>query len=396
MIGKKPVKVGDSAGMTQEEFAKSRIGIGGSDQAVLYGYSPWNSMYGLWAKCCGMKKYVFKEEDDYAKEKGHILEPLVAEVFQRKTGFKVINDTGIYHHADYSFMRVNLDRMYERETQDKYGNKKTIRGVLELKTTFPENAAVEEYWKKGKCPEYYRLQVLFYLAVMDLDEAYIACMWGFDEKKNYACVRIERNMEEEADLIERNVRFWNTYVIPRKKPPLELSKKPKNTLADLRAYSGFADPNLPCVIFHPDYSVDVEEMEAVDEQIAELKARIKELEEIKLRLEIPFVEAMGQATVGMIPARENDSYYEVAYKARKQTVISAKNLMEKHPELMSEYTKVKIGELRADYPQICEELSEQAGDENRSMKIRKKKFTAKTRSIYRQRMAQLQKGACGT
>lgn len=45
-------------------------------------------------------------------------------------------------------------------------------------------------------------------------------------------------------------------------------------------------------------------MEAVDEQIAELKARIKELEEIKLRLEIPFVEAMGQATVGMIPARE--------------------------------------------------------------------------------------------
>lgn len=63
------------------------------------------------------------------------------------------------------------------------------------------------------------------------------------------------------------------------------AKKPKNTLADLRAYSGFADPNLPCVIFHPDYSVDVEEMEAVDEQIAELKARIKELEEIKLRLE---------------------------------------------------------------------------------------------------------------
>ena len=76
----------------------------------------------------------------------------------------------------------------------------------------------------------------------------------------------------------------------------------------------------------------------------------------------------------MIPASENDSYYEVAYKARKQTVISAKNLMEKHPELMSEYTKVKIGELRADYPQICEELSEQAGDENRSMKIRKKKL----------------------
>lgn len=35
--------------------------------------------------------------------------------------------------------------------------------------------------------------------------------------------------------------------------------------------------------------------------------------------------------MGMIPARENDSYYEVAYKARKQTVISAKNLMEKHP-----------------------------------------------------------------
>lgn len=85
-----------------------------------------------------------------------------------------------------------------------------------MKTTFPENAAVEEYWKKGKCPEYYRLQVLFYLAVMDLDEAYIACMWGFDEKKNYACVRIERNMEEEADLIERNVRFWNTYVIQGK------------------------------------------------------------------------------------------------------------------------------------------------------------------------------------
>ena len=108
MIGKKPVKVGDSAGMTQEEFAKSRIGIGGSDQAVLYGYSPWNRMYGLWAKCCGMKKYVFKEEDDYAKEKGHILEPLVAEVFQRKTR----SSEGIYYRSYrqiYMFFLVWLD-----------------------------------------------------------------------------------------------------------------------------------------------------------------------------------------------------------------------------------------------------------------------------------------------
>ena len=390
MTGKKPVLIGDSAGMSEEEFARSRIGIGGSDQAVIYGLSPWNSMYGFWAKCCGMKKMMILPDNDYQKKKGHILEELVAEVFRRRTGFRVINDTGIYHHADYPYLRANLDRIYERTALDKDGNPVTIRGILEIKTTFPQNKAVEQYWKKGICPEYYRLQVMFYMAVMDLDEAYIACMWGFDEKENYVQIRITRNLAEEEEMLERNRKFWETYVVPRRQPPLSYTIKPKEVIRELREYSGFADPGKPCVVFESSYKTDAEEIEAVEKQISELKKEIETLEEMKQRLQIPIIAEMGTATEGIIMVSGNEpEYYEITYKPRSRSYISAKRLMEENPELVAEYANIRIRDLKAAQPQVYEKLVEKKGEEARVLSIRKKKFPASTRKAYMNRIAAL-------
>lgn len=390
MTGKKPMIVGDTKGMTQEEFARSRIGIGGSDQATLAGLSPWNSLYGLWSRCRGKKRTVFKpdEEEDYRLEKGHLLEPLVAEVFRRKTGFRVFDDTSIFAREDYPFLRANIDRFYERESIRETGERHTVRGILELKTTFPESQDVWNLWKKGICPEHYRLQVLFYMMVLDLDEAYVACMWGFDEKKDYVHIRIERDMEEEAELLKRNVDFWDQFVIPGKKPPLTFSRKPEAVIRDIRAYTGFADPEAPCVIFQSDYLDDVHEIEAIDREIQSLKNKMDGLAEMKKKLQIPFVEAMGNSVTGILACGDGD-YYEVAYKPRGKSVVPVAKLLYGYPDLVEKYTKVLVTDLRADYPAVFEKVSEKVGEDSRQLTIRKKKFNEKSRSAYERRLKEI-------
>ena len=125
----KPVVVGDTANMSDEEFTQSRTGIGGSDQATLLGLSPYSCLYELWLKCTGETMPVQKET--FEKKRGHILEELVAEMFRNQTGYIVLDDTSIYVHPQYPYLRANLDRIYQRPQFDPDGNVLgTIEGIL--------------------------------------------------------------------------------------------------------------------------------------------------------------------------------------------------------------------------------------------------------------------------
>lgn len=94
-------------------------------------------------------------EDENAKQKelGHLLEPVVARVFAAETGSEIIEDYGMYQHAEYPFAIADIDYLYRLGTTE---------GVLECKSTTYHKAGD---YQNDCTPIHYELQVRFYLEV---------------------------------------------------------------------------------------------------------------------------------------------------------------------------------------------------------------------------------------
>ena len=129
-----PTLLCDTAGMTREHWLECRMHgpdgdipytIGGSDVAAVLGVSPWVTPLELWR----IKKGLMQPDDTAnaaAKAMGLLMEPIVAQCYAKATGNTVIEDTGLYQHADYPYALANLDYRLEENGR---------QGVLECKTT---------------------------------------------------------------------------------------------------------------------------------------------------------------------------------------------------------------------------------------------------------------------
>jgi len=181
-----------------------RKGIGGSDVAAIMGVSPWSTRRCLWRKKLGIIGALDAESDRenwVAKKVGHMLEPLVAEIFASQTGFEPYEVRKMYTHPDYPFMLANLDYMITLPDGRK--------AILECKTS---NIHAKEKWADGAVPLNYELQCRHYMAVMDVDVVFIACLFGNNEN-DFVWRRIDRCMEYEAEIIAAEHDFWNNYVL---------------------------------------------------------------------------------------------------------------------------------------------------------------------------------------
>jgi len=74
-------------------------------------------------------------------------------------------------------------------------------GIFEAKTTSSIDAQ-KRYWKLGICPPWYETQVRYYMAIMNVDFAYITCCWGYT-LNDMAVIRVDRDLEVELDMMER-------------------------------------------------------------------------------------------------------------------------------------------------------------------------------------------------
>ena len=192
----------DTSGLTEEEWLDYRRGgIGGSDVSIIFGVSNFRTNRDLYYDKVGIKPVRDYEDTTWLQKKmGHVLEDLVAEVFAKKTGLEVFEVKKMFSHPLYPFMRADVDRFVK--TKD--GKK----GILECKTTNYQN---KDAWDGEKYPYQYELQIRHYMAVMNLDFAYIACLWGNSEN-DFAYRYVERDAEFEDEIIEAEQYFWEEYV----------------------------------------------------------------------------------------------------------------------------------------------------------------------------------------
>ena len=174
----KPLVLVDTENLPRKEWLEwRRKGIGGSDVAAIMGISPFHTARDIYYD---KLKIVSLDEDEdefddswVAKEMGNLLEPLVAKIFQKKTGFEVYQIKKMFYHPNHPFMLADVD--YFVKLPDG-----TV-AILEIKTT--DDSRVGEWYKDGEkiVPVYYETQGRHYMAVTDIDRVFYCCMYGRSE-----------------------------------------------------------------------------------------------------------------------------------------------------------------------------------------------------------------------
>ena len=80
----------ETADLPEEEWLEwRRRGIGGSDAAAILGVSPFATGRDLYYDKLKIVSYEDPESNWVQKKMGHLLEDLVAEIFHRKTGYRI-------------------------------------------------------------------------------------------------------------------------------------------------------------------------------------------------------------------------------------------------------------------------------------------------------------------
>ena len=232
----------DTAGMDRKTWLAVRahgpdgsipITIGGSDVAAIFGISPWKTPLDLWLEKSG-KLLPNESENIWQKEMGHLLEPVVAQMYAFRTGHRVIPDTYLYQHALYPWALANVDySMEDKDTKE--------AGGLECKTTTYHNA---DEWTDDKVPMHYEYQCRFYMGVRDLPFWDIACMWGNGEK-DFPIRRIYRDFAIEEMIFETIAAFIQS--IHNNQPPSMADVAPAlamKSLARIYAAGTLAAPTI--------------------------------------------------------------------------------------------------------------------------------------------------------
>lgn len=291
---------------TQEKWHELRgIGIGGSDIGAILGVNKYKSAIDVYIDKTEGNKNIGNRFTHF----GHKLERVVFEEFQER------HQNMKCYIVPYTIQRgvcvANVDGMVYDPGKDRYG-------VLELKTTSAYN---KDEWTGDTVPDSYYAQVQHYLYVTGLSFAYIACLVGGNDYKEFY---IERSLEDIDYLQEKANDFWKNHVMKKVPPMLDGSDSYSKYLLEK------ADKENEKVIELNGLNAKAEEIKALEEQIKSLEQQIKlKKQEILLELNNNHCNK----------AISTDFKFSIAIQERSSV---DKELMEKeNPELVAQYKEVE-------------------------------------------------------
>ena len=313
--------------MHEHEWLKwRRKGIGGSDVASALGVSPYRTKRELYYDKVGIAPVVDGEDKSITFQIGHLLEDVVAQIFAKKTGFSVYQDQTMYQHPLFPFMLADVDRFITLPDGTK--------AILECKTAHYDTQFL---WANEGVPRHYEMQVRHYMSVMNINVAYIACLFSNSEK-DFVWRKIERDLDEEEATIMELQDFWQRYVCNRVEPPL--NEKPDMVLEALRRYYGPADKSIPNVEVGKEFIPALEQIHSLRTEKSRLEAQVRQLDGQIKSIYTPIADLMGAACVAS--CTDNNVTFTITLNPQYRTTIS----------------KEKLSILKAQYPDIYEEFVE--------------------------------------
>lgn len=186
--------------------------LGATDLVAVSGLSEYRKPGDVWLDKMGQNTFT----GNAATEWGTDLEPIVAMRHGRRFGVELLElpNEPIFH-KDYPFIAANVDRIYRDRKR-----------VLECKTAAEEQiyrgeSAWGEDGEPNAVPLGYLGQTNTYIGILGYEDAYLSAMF-------LGKSRIQRDYpiafdQELYDLMIGNgVKFWETYVLSKIQPPVEL------------------------------------------------------------------------------------------------------------------------------------------------------------------------------
>lgn len=329
----KPNILCDCAGLSNDRWLEYRTHgpkgdipytVGGSDVAAIFGVSPWQTPLELWLVKKGRMKALPKGNADQLAM-GHLLEPIAAHWFEKKTGNLVTDDTNLYQHPDHPYALANIDRRYTRQEDGE-------PGVLECKSCTYHKAGD---WAEDAIPLHYELQLRFYLAVLDVEYGAFSCIWGNNPETDLAMPEIIRDKAKE-DMIFERLDQW-IWSLEHDKPPTMEDIKPKLALESLARIYGASKPGLPTVEFPGKYEHSLRQIAQLQENIAacnqEIKAFEKEVEAHSVRI----AELMKEHEHGVLATTKDKLLIDFVTRTTKRP--DSKALKEKYPAVYTDVLK---------------------------------------------------------
>jgi len=297
----------DEMSKDQKKWLELRTqGIGGSDVAAVMGMSKWKSPIEVWAEKTGQ---VVDHEPDEAKEErfhfGHVLEAIVANEFEERTGLK-LRKQGLIRSTQYEWALADVDRMIVGKPW-----------LLECKTA--DSWRAEEY-EGDNIPVQYYLQIQWYLFVTGCEKAYIAILFGGN---HFMYKEVPRNDEDINAMVTACKDFWENNVATKTPPPADSSEMYSSYLSQNTKYQDNAVLDMPS-----DMELKVKDILALEEQIRVLKEQV-DLKKNQIREQmIDYCSAVS-------------SIYRVSYRTQNRTMIDSAMLKKDYPEVYKNVSGTK-------------------------------------------------------
>jgi len=280
-----------------EWLSYRRKGIGGSDIAAICGISKWKRPIHVYLDKIGELP---ESELGEPAEWGTRLEPLIADKFSSEhPEWAVIKKDMIYSHPRYDWALGNIDRMLICPHRG--------RGILEIKTA---NEYLLKDWNDGNIPDYYYVQLQWYLFITGLDWGYFATLIGGNKYREY-------EVHRDDDMIEQMLRlagdFWDNHVLACKCPPVDGSDASTNLL---NTWYPRATQTAP---------IELEGAEMAESYLS-MKQQLKSLEEELSEVENHFKSMLGNYEIG------STGDHRIKWENRNRTGVDSKLLKELYPD----------------------------------------------------------------
>ena len=318
----------DTENLTREEWLDwRRRGIGGSDVSAIIGISPFRTARDIYYDKLGIAAVEENEGNWVAMEMGHLLEDLVAKIFERKTGLKIYQIKKMFRHPLYPFMLADVDYFITMPDGTK--------AILEIKTT--NYNAKDLWWKDGRetVPAYYEAQGRHYMAVMDMDRVFFCCLYGNTEDE--AIIReIRRDAAYEEEMIFLEQEFWNSYVQKQVPPPY--LEDGDAILASARQHCGRADRDAETIVLNGTMQSTLMRYMQLQEQKKQSDKYSQKLEADIQRLKAILAAEMGASCKAVCDM--GGSRYTLTYNPVRKMLVDKDNLARlklQYPEIYEQF-----------------------------------------------------------
>ncbi|MED4116560.1 YqaJ viral recombinase family protein [Priestia megaterium] len=213
------IKIVNVLELTGEEWLQYRqTGIGGSDASGIAGVNKYKSKLGVFLD--KKNPIVSNESPSEAAEMGHIMEPVIREVFKKRNPhLKVYQSNFMWRSIKYPFMIANVDGLI-KDPQRGWG-------ILEIKNM--SEYRLKEFGEE-EIPIEFIIQGSHYMETLNLDFCIFAVFIGGNKYREF---HLERDDAVIDALVEIEEDFWQNHILSDVAPDPDGSESSGQALATM-------------------------------------------------------------------------------------------------------------------------------------------------------------------